>query len=69
MSSKVLRTKWKGNGYKMRKLEKMIVFILIIILVLLNMVLFSVFFVFSDEDIKKFVNFECESVETAEQTE
>ncbi|MCI8804602.1 MAG: hypothetical protein HFE59_01650 [Clostridiales bacterium] len=53
----------------MRKLEKMIVFFLIIILVLLNMVLFSVFFVFSDEDIKKFVNFEDESVETAEQTE
>ncbi len=52
----------------MKKLEKIIVFFLVIILISLNVVLFSVFFVFSDEDIKKFMDFSEEIVETEEES-
>jgi len=41
----------------MRKLEKTIIFFLMMILIMLNVILFSVFFVFSDEEIKRFVDF------------
>lgn len=41
----------------MRKLEKAAVFLLTVVLVVLVVVLFSVFFVFSGEEIKSFVNF------------
>lgn len=52
----------------MRKLERAVVFFLILILVFLNIILFSVFFVFSEEDIKDIVNIK-DSAKDSEENE
>ncbi len=48
----------------MKKLEKTVVVFLVLVLVALNCVLFAVFFVFSQDEVKRFLNYTEETTET-----